>query len=263
MNTKNWFAKIVIVLTLLSIISACSPGSNTMGPKEIESMLTKKEQEKWDLFAEGDIATASELYADDFINLGFTPTGMVRQNKKEAFDMLAQVPPMPGSISLTDFLVVHGDDRSAVVSYKVAAPFGNLFVSSVWVERNGEWKTVFYQASPIFDAAPPVTVTNSIPFSGLFKTDGDIDNKDLLLINTDGSYAVDSGEDGVWGVKGRLEINGDIVTFIDTEGVLVPVCEDNGTYRYAFTGDNLTFTVVDDRCLLRMEYLTQAAWTKQ
>ena len=155
MNTKNWFVKIVIILVLLSIISACSPQGTTMSPQEVESMLIAKEQQKWDLFGQGNIATASKLYADDFINLGFTPAGMVRQNKQEAFDMLAQVPPMPGGVSLTDFLVVHGDDQSAVVSYKVAAPFGNLFVSSVWVERNGEWKTIFYQASPDSPSAPP------------------------------------------------------------------------------------------------------------
>ena len=167
-----------------------------MSPQEIESMLIKKEQEKWDLFGQGNIAAASELYADDFINLGFTPAGMVRQNKQEAFDMLAQVPPMPGGISLTDFLVVHGDDHSAVVSYKVAAPFGNLYVSSVWTERNGEWKTVFYQASPIFDATP-AAATDVIPFSGLFKS-----GADTVLINPDSTYAVDLGSTGVYGTTG-------------------------------------------------------------
>ena len=168
MNTKIWFVKIVIVLALLSVVTACSPQSAKMSPQEVESMLIAKEQEKWDLFAKGDMMAASTLYADDFINVGFSPAGMVRQNKQEAFDMLAQVPPMPGGISLVDFIVVHGDDHSAVVSYKVAAPFGNLYVSSVWAERNGEWKTVFYQASPDSPSSP-ATATD-FPDSDLLVT---------------------------------------------------------------------------------------------
>jgi hypothetical protein len=29
----------------------------------------------------------------------------------------------------------------------MTAPFGTLFVSSVWAEQAGKWQTVFYQAS--------------------------------------------------------------------------------------------------------------------
>lgn len=234
-----------------------------MSPQEIESMLIKKEQQKWDLFAQGDMKTVSALYADDFINVGFTPAGMVRQNKQEAFDMLAQVPPMPGGISLSDFLVVHGDDHLAVVSYKVSAPFGNLYVSSVWVERNGEWRTIFYQASPIFDAAPPASATGSIPFSGLFKATGP-SNADEFLINPDGTYAVDSGATGVYGTTGRLKFNGEIVTFIDDERTDVPVCKGDqrsGSYQYAFTGNSLTFTNIDDKCSERSRYFADREWT--
>jgi hypothetical protein len=55
--------------------------------------------------------------------------------------------PSPGEITLSDFPVVHGNERAAVVTDKVMAPFGTLFVSSVWAEQAGEWETVFYQAS--------------------------------------------------------------------------------------------------------------------
>jgi len=261
MNTNNWFVKIVIVITLLSVISACSPGSNTMSAKDIETMLIKKEQQKWDLFGQGNIAAASELYTDDFINVGFTPAGMVRQNKKEAFDMLAQVPPMPGGISLTDFLVVHGDGHSAVVSYKVAAPFGNLFISSVWVERNGEWKTVFYQASP---DSPSAAATDAIPFSGLFKMIG-ASHTDAIMFNPDGTYAIDAGATGVYGTTGHFEFNGDDVTFTDDEASPQSCKGDmnSGTYQYVITDNSVTFTVVDDKCLTRSSGLTQGPWTKQ
>ena len=260
MYTKKWFAKIVIVIALLSIVAACNPGSNIMSAKEIESMLIKKEQQKWDLFAQGDFTAASTLYADDFINVGVTPTGMVRQNKKEAFDMLAQIPPMSGGISLTDFLVVHGDDQSAIISYKVAAPFGNLFVSSVWAERNGTWTTVFYQASPIFDAAPPAETTDSIPFSGLFKS-----GADTVRINPDSTYAVDKGSTGGYGTTGQLAFSSGFVTFIDDVRTDVPVCggdQRSGTYQYSFANNTLTFTNIDDQCAERMAYFADREWIK-
>jgi hypothetical protein len=123
---------------------------DTIGaPNDRESMLIEKEQEKWRLFAQGDFATIWDLYTDDFINIGWTPTGMVRQNKQEAFDVLSKVRLDQAEIALTDFHVVHVNDRAAIVTYKVAAPFATLFASSVWAERDGDWKTVFYQASTI------------------------------------------------------------------------------------------------------------------
>jgi hypothetical protein len=127
--------------------AAATTHGSSPNPQEIESMLIAKEQEKWRLFSQGDFDTVSDLYRDDFLNLGWTPTGMVLQNKAEMFAMLAQVPSSPGEIALSDFHVVHGNERAAVVTYKVTAPFGTLFVSSVWAEQAGEWETVFYQAS--------------------------------------------------------------------------------------------------------------------
>jgi len=263
MKTQYWFVKTATFLALLSLIAACSPRSANVNPQEIETMLIAKEQQKWDMFSQGNFAAVSELYADDFINVGFTPTGMVRQNKKDAFDMLAQVPPMPGEISLTDFLVVHGDDHSAVVSYKVAVPFGNLYVSSVWVERNGDWKTVFYQASPDSSPASPVSATDAVPFSGLFKM-VDASHTDAILFNSDGTYAIDAGATGIYGTTGHLEFNGNLVIFTDDEASPQSCQGDmnSGTYQYTLTGNSITFTVVDDKCLTRTSGLTQGSWTK-
>lgn len=264
MNIRNGFVSFVIALVLVSLLSACSQENETMNVTEIESMLINKEQEKWDLFAQGNFTAVSEMYADDFINVGFTPAGMVRQNKEDALAMLSQVPPMPGGISLTDFLVVHGDDNSLVLSYKVSAPFGNLYVSSVWAERNGEWKTVFYQASPIFDAGPPAAATGAIPFSGLFKSVGTT-KTDAALFNPDGTYALDSGATGEYGTTGHLEFNGDLVTFVDDERTDVPVCAGNnrsGTYRYTLANNGLTFTQVDDKCVERIAYFVDRTWTE-
>lgn len=115
-------------------------------PNEIETMLIAKEQEKWRLFGQGDFATVSHLYRADFLNLGWTPTDMVLQNKQEMLGMLAQVPAQ-GEIARSDFHVVHANAGSAVMTYKVTAPFGTRFVSSAWAEQAGEWQTVFYQAS--------------------------------------------------------------------------------------------------------------------
>ena len=74
--------------------------------------------------------------------------GMLRQNKEEMFSTFAENPPPAGSPpTLSDFLVVPLSGEAAVISYIVTAEWGTVYASSVWVLRDEEWLTVFYQAS--------------------------------------------------------------------------------------------------------------------
>lgn len=65
-------------------------------------------------------------------------------------------PPSNGPLpELSDFLVVHPHEGSAVVTYKVTAPWATIYATSVYADRNGEWQTVFYQAT---DTAVPAAM---------------------------------------------------------------------------------------------------------
>jgi len=277
MNTKNWFVKNVIVLALLSIVTACGPQGTNMSSQEVESMLIAKEQQKWDMFRAGTFSQVTDLYADDFINIGASPAGTFRQNKQEAIGVLASLPPMDGEITLSDFLVTHPDENTAVVSYKVAAFFGSEFATAVWSQRDGEWVTVFYQGTPILDPAPPVTDAPTAdvvptllpienPFLGRYKTDRADSGKDAFRFTPDGGYAVDSGANGQYGTTGKFEITGNLITFTDDRRSDVPECTGEsriGTYQFTFTGNTLTFTKVDDNCVERVAYCADREWVKQ
>jgi len=272
MKTRNLFVKITAVLALLSIlITACSSAQRTsMSPQEIESVLIAMEQKKWDMFRAGTFSEVSNMYADDFINIVSNPAGTFRQNKQEANAALASLPPMDGEITLSDFIVVHPDEDTAIVSYKVTAFFGNEYVTSVWTLRDGEWKTVFYQGTPILDPAPPVSntpakVTIDIPFFGRYKSDSPAGGKDALLFSADGSYAVDVRATMQYGTTGRFEIKGNHIIFTDDERTDVPVCKGSarsGIYQFTYTGDTLVFTKVDDSCTQREAYFADRTWEK-
>ncbi|HUJ01642.1 MAG TPA: nuclear transport factor 2 family protein [Usitatibacter sp.] len=58
--------------------------------------------------------------------------------------------PLPAwSVELGEWRVLHPTPDVAIVSYKVAADSirWKAYATSVWVKRDGAWKTTFYQAS--------------------------------------------------------------------------------------------------------------------
>ena len=122
-------------------------------PQNLESLLIYKEQEKWRLLAQGQIAALADLYAEDFINIGWTPTGMVRQTRQDAFAALDTLPRGQAAARLSDLHVLQVNEQTAIVTYKVVAPFATLWATSIWAVRDHTWKTVFYQASPLQEPA--------------------------------------------------------------------------------------------------------------
>ena len=151
MKTRNWLVIFPIILFFLVGLVACgSTSSGSEDPQEIETMLTELEKDKVDKFFAGNFSETQPLFTDDFINVAFNPTGTVRQNKEESAAALAGLPPFDGEYDVTDFQFVHSDDQTVIVSYKTTAPFGSYYATSIWALRDGEWKTVFYQDTPIF-----------------------------------------------------------------------------------------------------------------
>ena len=122
--------------------------STTVNTRDLDSQLVTMERRKWQALAEGKFGSVADLYAEDFINVAWLPEkGMVRLPRAEALAALAKFPASRQEIPLSDFQLVHATEGAVIVTYKAAAPFAPLFATSVWVRRNGEWKTVFYQAS--------------------------------------------------------------------------------------------------------------------
>jgi hypothetical protein len=84
----------------------------------------------------------------------------------------------------------------------------------------------------------------------------------VWTIKDDATFEVDLNHDGKRDAWGRLAVEGDKVTIIGTEGVVPKGCEGNGVYRFTRDRDTLHFTLVSDKCALRVKNV-MLAWHRQ
>ncbi|MGH7541385.1 MAG: hypothetical protein ACRELC_10340 [Gemmatimonadota bacterium] len=77
----------------------------------------------------------------------------------------------------------------------------------------------------------------------------------------DGTYTVRG--DGEVAAAGRYAVTGDRVTFTDESGPLMCVDDPEATYTFSLSGDEATFTSVDDTCPGRTTVLGAGPLTRQ
>ncbi|HYG98664.1 MAG TPA: nuclear transport factor 2 family protein [Terriglobales bacterium] len=120
--------------------------------KRIEEQLIKREKDLAAAEQRRAIAVVEEALAEDFHEIGIDDR---LYTKADVVPMLPDV--KIEDYSLTDFKVVPLNKESAVVTYiaNVQGSYkGEAFpkkncVSSVWARRNGSWRLVFHQATPV------------------------------------------------------------------------------------------------------------------
>lgn len=111
----------------------------------------------WQALVDGDAAADAALLADDF--LGVYPSGFARRD-----DHLAQLAdgPTVSTFELSDATSFAVADDAVMLSYRAsyrrpasgdAAPrsapeSASMYVSSLWVRRDGDWVNVFSQDTP-------------------------------------------------------------------------------------------------------------------
>ena len=95
------------------------------------------------------------IFAEDFGEIHVGPAGPEWGDHSGVVGNLKIFPNLPaGAFTLTDFHVTKLAADCSVVTYRISgpgptgAPWTSIN-SSVWVKRGREWKTVFYQATPI------------------------------------------------------------------------------------------------------------------
>ena len=145
-------------LALCLAVPACTDDAPPTAPAaaEARAQIVAMEARKWDtLFgSRAQRDTAMSWYASDFVNVGDSPAGVVRSGKAEMASVVATFPQLPAGIfTITALQVMELGDGSVLVSYKVSGPGPtgapwSAYVVSIWAQRDGQWKTVFYQASP-------------------------------------------------------------------------------------------------------------------
>jgi hypothetical protein len=123
-----------------------------IGQTNIDSMLIKREMDKWASIGKG-VSKPPNWMGDDFFGIGIMPDSSVyrsRNGKQVANPGVKTRKNLilpPADFKLSDFQVMTPVENTKIVSYIADGPV-NVFATTVWVNKGNEWRSVFYQATP-------------------------------------------------------------------------------------------------------------------
>ena len=84
----------------------------------------------------------------------------------------------------------------------------------------------------------------------------------VWTLNPDGTFQVDLHKGGNPDVQGKYAVTGDTLTISEVHGNTPKLCKQPATYKFNRMGNQLHFTLVSDKCKLRIKNVTQP-WTKK
>ena len=84
----------------------------------------------------------------------------------------------------------------------------------------------------------------------------------VWTLNPDGTFQVDLRKGGNPDVQGKYAVIGDTLTINEARGNTPKLCKQPATYKFNRMGNQLHFTLVSDKCKLRIKNVTQP-WTKK
>jgi hypothetical protein len=79
----------------------------------------------------------------------------------------------------------------------------------------------------------------------------------VWLLKADGTFQVDLNRDGKPDIWGNYTVSGDMLTIHEVRGNTPQSCKQPATYRFARMGNELHFTLVSDKCKLRIKNVTR------
>jgi hypothetical protein len=79
----------------------------------------------------------------------------------------------------------------------------------------------------------------------------------VWLLKADGTFQVDLNKDGKPDISGNYTVSGDMLTINELRGNTAKACKQPATYRFARVGNELHFTLVSDKCELRIKNVTR------
>ena len=79
----------------------------------------------------------------------------------------------------------------------------------------------------------------------------------VWLLKADGTFQVDLNKDGKPDIAGNYTVSGDMLTINEVRGNTPKVCKQPATYRFERVGNELHFTLVSDKCKLRIKNVTR------
>ena len=77
----------------------------------------------------------------------------------------------------------------------------------------------------------------------------------VWILSADGTFQVDLNKDGKTDISGNYTVSGDILTINELRGKTAKACKQPATYRFERVGNELHFTLVNDKCKRRIKNL--------
>ncbi|HEX6642642.1 MAG TPA: nuclear transport factor 2 family protein [Thermoanaerobaculia bacterium] len=141
-----------VVISFLAALLFASAGCTTTTGVSIaasDAEIQRLETSKWNPSTLGSREAFMALFADDFVSVEYGSDVQGGVHRKTRADVFSAPPLPPAQFELSDWRFVHADPHVFIVSYHVdgiSFPW-QAYATSVWVQRDGRWQTVFYQAS--------------------------------------------------------------------------------------------------------------------
>jgi hypothetical protein len=149
---KNAILILALVLSYSVFAAAQSKTANDAANSKnavknsLEKILIAKEKQKWESLTNGRWVELKDMFAEDFVSVGYQPDGSVKMtNKVESFAANGALP-ADVKFVLSDFKIISADKKNAVITYQASGPI-KVQATSHWTRRGKNWQTVFYQAT--------------------------------------------------------------------------------------------------------------------
>jgi hypothetical protein len=137
----------VVIAALL--IAGCATTATTGPVAATDTEIQRLESSKWNPALSVGRDAFLALFAQDFVSVEYGSDVQGGVHRKTRADVFSGPPLPPAEFELSDWRFIHADRHVFIVSYRVKGisfPW-QAYATSVWVQRDGRWQTVFYQAS--------------------------------------------------------------------------------------------------------------------
>lgn len=143
-----WILALLFAVSPIVLAQTKAKISAKVTASSLEARLIAKEKQKFDAIKNGEWLSLKDMFAEDYLSIGYRPDGTVKINTKaQSFSGEFNLPPGI-EFTLSDFKVISINKESAIITYVATGPI-KVQATSVWAKRVKVWKTIFYQATMI------------------------------------------------------------------------------------------------------------------
>ncbi len=138
----------IAIFLVLSAVCAASVAAEEPANGD-DSQLIRMETEKWSPSSLAHPVKLLSMFSTEMLSVDYGADVHGAAERRTWKDIMAYGPLPAWKVELGEWRVLHPTPDVAIVSYKVTGDSiqWKAYATSIWVKREGAWKTTFYQAS--------------------------------------------------------------------------------------------------------------------